>query len=284
MSAVRFPPLPADTARATESAFGNDHPYLKIGQGLNDLLCGLHIATLESVDQSLMDSFWQYSLATLLQYWEDLTDHQMATATRVRMDLKYALHLPLNFPGIDSMALCRFRQHLLQNQVGREAFQEMVNRLANFVPNPSKRPTDVDEMLSTVCTLSRWEIVTETMSHAIEALAASQPEWLRSIALPHWYKRYDQIGPLFNHPRALEDVKAMLLSVGKDGQYLLRAIEKSGLPILMEIPEVGILYREWQCQFEQEGQQLNLCPVKCSLCRGGLKMLEEKKSGKKGGL
>lgn len=135
MSAIRCPALPVDTARAAESAFGTDHPYLKIGESLNDLLSGLDTVSLASADERLEDSFWPYSLATILQYWEDLTDHQMSNATRIRVDLKYALHLPLSFPGIDSLALCRFRQRLLLNPAGKEVFQQLVSRLADVVMN-----------------------------------------------------------------------------------------------------------------------------------------------------
>ena len=268
MMVIRFPPLPADTARATESAFGNEHPYLKIGQRLEEVLFNLDIAVLASTDQNLVNSLWPYALATILQYCEDLTDFQMANATRTRLDLKYALHLSLNFPGLEPSSLCRFRQHLLRSQPGKDVFQKIARRVADFVTNEDKHSTNVDVILSNVCTLRRWEMVTEMMSNAIESLAASQPEWLRSITLPHWFKRYGKKVPAFPSQRTSKNFKSMILSVGQDGQYLLDAVEKSGLPAVKKMREIQIIAQAWQYQFNKEGDQLRLYAMSCSSCPG----------------
>lgn len=268
MTDIRFPPLPPATARATESAFGNEHPYLKIGRRLEDMFFNLDIAALASSDQNLVNSLWPYALATILQYCEDLTDFQMADATRTRLDLKYALHLSLNFPGFEPSSLCRFRQHLLLSQAGKEVFQKIAERVADFVTNEDKHSINVDVILSNVCTLRQWEIVTETMSNAIESLAASHPEWLRSIALPHWFKRYGKRVPAFPSWRTSKNLKSMILSVGQDGQYLLDAVEKSGLIAFTQMHEIQILAKVWQCQFNKEGDQLRLYAMSCSSCPG----------------
>lgn len=266
MPAIRFPPLPADTARATHSAFGKEHPYLRVEDHLRNVSFDWDMTSRASTDPELANSFLTYSLATVLQYWEDLTDLQMVNATRTRLDLKYVLHLALNFPGFDPSTLCRFRQLLLLDPASKDVFQTMFDQVAFFVSDPSKRLADADVILSTVCRFRQWEAAVEAMRNAIEALAASQPDWLRSITLPHWYKGYGQNIPAFYNQRTLININALLISVGKDGKYLLDAIENSDLPSLRRIPEIQILKRKWQYGFSKHGHHPRLCAMDCSLC------------------
>ena len=266
MTPIRFPPIPTDTARASEAAFGKDHPYLKIGDELNVVLSGVNLDTIASADAALADSFWPYSLATILQYWEVLTDRQMANATRTRVDLKYALHLPLVFPGIDPSALCKFRQRLLINQTGKQALQQVVDRLDAFIGGNEKPLSDSVVIISTICEISRRETVMGTMSNAVEALAASHPEWLRTVALPHWYRRYSYKQSSRQISHTSKSIQASLQSVGADGQHLLEAVENSEDPHLVELPEIRSLRDEWRYQFEMENGQLRLRFQSCSNC------------------
>jgi transposase len=266
MTTMRFPPIPNDTAHASEAAFGKDHPYLKIGDGLPVVFSDVDLDEIASSDASLADSFWPYSLATVLQYWEDLTDRQMANATRTRVDLKYALHLPLVFPGINPSGLCLFRRRLLRNETGKNALQQVASRLERFIGNQEKLTSDPDLIIHTICTISRWESMFATMNSAVEALAAAYPEWLRTVALPHWYRRYYYKQRTNQISRASKNIMSSLQSVGEDGRHLLEAVEKSENPELMKLPEIRALRNEWQGQFEKEGGFSKLRSQSCSNC------------------
>lgn len=266
MMSIRYPPIPPNTRRASEEAFGSDHPYLKIGNSLEVVFSDMNLDAVAATDAPLADSFWPYSLATVLQYLEDLTDRQMANATRTRVDLKYALHLPLIFPGIDPTVLCRFRQRLVLNQAGREAFQQVVNHVEDFLVGRKKNLADSSLIITTICTISRYEIVMEVISNAVEALAADHPEWLRTIALPHWYKRYYYGQNTLRTSRITKNVESMFHSVGEDGQHLIKAVEESEVTNLMKLPEIQTLCNEWRYQFELEGEQLKLRSINCSNC------------------
>ena len=266
MMSIRYPPIPPNTVRASEEAFGSDHPYLKIGNSLEVVFSDTNLDAVAATDAPLADSFWPYSLATVLQYWEDLTDRQMANATRTRVDLKYALHLPLIFPGIDPSVLCKFRQRLVLNQAGRVAFQQVVNRVEDFLVSRKKKLADSSLIITTICTISRYEIVMEVMSNVVEALAADHPEWLRTIALPHWYKRYYYGQNPLRPSRITKNVESMFHSVGEDGQHLIKAVEESEVTNLMKLPEFQTLCNEWRYQFELEGEQLKIRSINCSNC------------------
>lgn len=276
MSGIRVPSLPADTARATEAAFGSEHPYLKIGEQLEDVFFNLDIDLLESIDPALANSFWPYALATILQYWENLTDFQMVNAARTRLDLKYAMHLSRDFPGFEPTALCAFRQQLRSNRAGREVFQKIIHRLSAFVGTPEQPSATVDVILASTCIRRQWEIVLETMSNAIEALAATQPEWLRSIALPHWFKRYDKRNSAFDGKRTSINIISMILTVGQDGQYLLNAAEKSGLTGVLQMHETQMIAHVWQSLFKLEGERLGLNSTICSSCPGSIEFMSAK--------
>jgi len=266
MYVIRFPALPADTARATESAFGNEHPYLKIGERLEEVFFNVDIAFLASSEQELANTLWPYALATILQYWEDLTDFQMANATRTRLDLKYAMHLPMNFPGFEPSALCKFRQHLQVSAAGREVLQKIITRLADFVPTQEQQPVAANVIVSEVCARRHWEIVMVTMSNAIESLAASQPAWLRSIALPHWFKRYGKRVVALNRKRTSKNIQSMILAAGQDGQYILNAVETSSLTAVKQTREIQMMAQVWPLLFKMAQGQLILNAITCSSC------------------
>ncbi len=249
MQSIPCPLLPSDTARAVESVMGYFHPYLNIGNRLDEYLADLPFGEEGERDQRLVGIFWPLSVMSVLQFWEDLTDSQVINAVRSRMDLKYALHLPMNYPGLEAKALCGFRQRLLHNQGGMYAFQELVCRLSEYVNNPEKAHADTGKVLTAICTLNRIEMVVETMRNAVEALAASHTEWLRSIALPHWYSRYNSSNSLLLFPRSFHKTKDLLMAIGKDGQHLLDAVDGSDEPGLALLPEILTLRQEWPLHF-----------------------------------
>jgi hypothetical protein len=269
MSSLSIPPLPVDTAYAAEFAFGRDHPYLRIGRQLDELLTDFILPEQVRDNTFLADIFWPYSLASILQFWEYLTDHQMVDATRTRLDLKYALHLPLNFPGFKQLALCIFRKHALVNGAIKEGFQELIDQLKDFVGATGKSQT-AEHMLDTLCLLSRAEMITGTMGKALEAVAVHYPNWLLSNALPHWYRLYYKKHEPQRLPRDSEKIEDLLQAVGRDGLYLLETISKTSLLDCRNLPEVKGLRREWECQFEFKDGSPKLRSANCYLCYDGI--------------
>lgn len=278
---MRFPPLPADTAHAAETAFGRDHPHLKIGREIEAALNGFELPAPLPQDTMLAKTLPLYSLASVLQYWEDLTDHQMVGATRNRLDLKYALHLPLDFPGFEPWTLCKFRQQALADPSVKEAFQEIVDRLRKFALDPGKSRADADQIITALCLLSRAETVVEAMGNALEAVATHCPDWLLSNALPHWYRRYYQRPEPQQIPREAEKIEELLQNVGKDGQHLLATLCRTNALGCSNLPEIQELRRMTARQFEPSGAELRWRSEGCSFCAGALQGVNT--TAKKGG-
>lgn len=280
MSAIQCPPLPVDTAKAAESVFGRDHPYLKIGESLDTLWEELDLSAAGVPDPFLSDSFYPCSLVTILQYWEYLTDRQMSKAMRTRLDMKYALHLPLNFPGIEPSMLCTFRQHVLADERAKEALQGMLHRLGSFA-NREKPSLDINQMIMAICLPSRAEIIFDHMGVALEAVAARDPGWLKAHALPHWYKRYHQKPDGQKIPHTSQEIEALIQAVGNDGRHLMQAIENSNATVLAQLPEIQSLRNEWQRQYVLEGDSLKFRESHCLSCIHEFKVIKTNQTGRR---
>lgn len=261
MSPISCPPLPADTAHAAAPVFGRDHAYMRVGDALSHVWSRLNLSGLESSRESFLAAcFYPVSLATIFQYWEHLTDRQMSQATRTRIDVKYALHLPLNHPGIEASMLCAFRQHILENRAGRASLQSLINELSPFAI-PGKAKPEVMQLVGEVCLSSRAEALLECVGMALEAVATCHPSWLKSNAPAHWYQRYHQGAGDPKLPHQPDELEKYMEAIGRDGWHLLQAIEADRASSLRALPEIEALRGEWQRQYSRKDGVLRLRPV-----------------------
>lgn len=235
-----------------------------MGDSLNHLWEELNLPALTFQDLFLSNCFYPHSLMTIMQYWEYMTDRQMSQAARTRLDMKYAMHLPLNFPGIDPATLCQFRQRVLADWKALETMLWLMHSLNNLVDRGEA--VSAHGMIAAVCLPSRAEHTLEHMSMALEAIAATDPHWLKVHTLPHWYRRYHLTLDQYKFPSDPDEIKLMIQSVGNDGRHLLEEIEKSKLAHLSRLREVDMLAEEWREQFIQEGNTLKFREPHCLSC------------------
>lgn len=250
---IPYPPVPADTAHAAMSLFGKGNVFLRLGDALSSLLCDLVPIEMKpnARDNQTAQTKIQLSLLTIFQFAEELTNQQMVEALRNRVELKYALHLPMNTPKLDPDALCEFRRNLFENPAYQQIFQTLLDRTAEFglFKNIQEQPILTIPVLVAVCTATRIEEVVDAMNQALETLAATNPEWLRRIALPYWYDRYSRRIrlPSFQNPEEKWNLK--VFEIAADIQYLLEQIEQADNPALASLREVKGLSRVWEEQF-----------------------------------
>ena len=126
-----IPALPAETARLGRAILPAGHPYRMIGDQLDELLAGVNLSGLQS---SPANGGWPLPpalllMVTIFQYMEGLSDSQMAELTWIRLDWKYALHLPPDNPGLREEVLVEFRQRLVTRRLGGDVFYEVLTRL-----------------------------------------------------------------------------------------------------------------------------------------------------------
>lgn len=124
----------------------------------------------------------------------------------------------------------------------------MLDRLrqAGLLRAGGRQRTDTTHVLAAVRTLSRLELVGETLRAALEELAEAAPGWLAPLIEPEWAKRYGrrvEIGKLRGGKAA---VTARTEEFGRDGQKILTAAWATGAPPhLRPLPQVEILRQVW---------------------------------------
>lgn len=231
-----FPSIPVSTVRAARAIYGRGNLYLRLGDHLNQLVSKLNLAArhphLHAEKAAL------YTLITIIQHVEKLTDTEMADAVQQRMDLRYALHLATPNQRLDPRSLCDFRSKVLTDPQYRVLFREMFKHIyPEIAPTASIDEPDIEKVLASICESEIRSTLMEAMLTSMEALSASHFTWLREIALPHWYQRYNR--SLAKQELGQDDIKA-------DIQHLLAEIRRSKLSDIMDMYEIKKLMFIWK--------------------------------------
>src|SRR5215208_1998630 len=97
------------------------------------------------------------ALVLVFQFMEGLTDEQAADAVRGHLAWKYALALPLQYPGFDSSVLSEFRTRLLTGGLELLLLDTLLDRIheRGLLKVRGRARTDSTHVLAAVRTLSR---------------------------------------------------------------------------------------------------------------------------------
>lgn len=258
MNSVTFPPIPSDTAKVARAVLDGNNFYLAIGNQVDRLFSGLVQKSPTQSNQAPVKTPALLYLITIFQFYETLSDDLAVEALRKRVDWKYAMHLPLNYPGMEACSLCEFRQWLLVDPTGRLNLTALISRLSEGMNFSAKQCSNLetDQIIMQVCLLTRLARIWETFHKSIEALAAHQPDWLRNVSLPHWYVRYSHQWRNLNLTGKPRDQETFAQSIGVDGFYLLNAISEANAVKLAGLPEVLALKQVWREQYEYVGGKI----------------------------
>lgn len=275
---ILLPPLPKDIVDLAESLFDEQHRYLRLGKNINQILFDLSRSVANFPRDLSAPVFFRYALLTILQNVEGLTDRQSVEAVDQRVDLKYALHLPLVYPRFEPARLCEFRRQLFRDEQRLRVFQELLCQLAErgFFSEEDGQTRIAGEVLRTNCTNSRLDTVLDAFFQALETLAVTDAEWLRRVMLPHWYDRYNARARQGSRRTTRSDLQWFLPSVGQDIQYLLAEIERAERASISSLAEVHYLRRVRQDQFERsldsdpKQKSIQFRSAGCSSCSGNL--------------
>lgn len=215
--------IPSETREIAQAAF----PHGSLVMAVRDKLGSVY------VDEQFQDLFpgrgqpavspALLSLVIVLQFVEGLTDRQAADAVRGRIDWKYALGLELSDPGFDFSVLSEFRARLVEGSAETRlltallrAFQEQ-----GLIKAGGRQRTDSTHVLAAIRQLNRLELVGESMRAALNELAQTVPEWLKSVVLPDWYERYGRRFDSFHLPDSREKRHTLAQQIGEDGYRLM---------------------------------------------------------------
>lgn len=261
-------PIPPDTLKTARAILGQDNIYLTIGDNWPQLMTEIHfkLTTDERAAQRWMPS--TPALSTILQYKEKLSDRQAEQASRLRVEWKYALHLPLYHPGLSQTMLCIFRQRVYLDPAWQQDFQLILDRFVarGLLQRNQDAALTSEAVLDDVCLRSRLEEILLSLRGALEALAAVDPAWFRENLLPDWYTRYHIFKSANDLPVSATHQGNLAETLGGDIDHLFKALAHSDRPDLSRLEEIKALHRAWLEQFAFSGEGSFQRRSRCSFC------------------
>jgi hypothetical protein len=262
------PGIPADTYAAARRVYNIQHIYLRIGDHLAELNKETDLLALNPTSSLKPDTVLRLALVTAFQYAERLTDAAASEAVLRRMDWKYALYLPINYPGIAPVALCEFRQSLMSSSKGLQEFARLLNQLAGYglFARSFSDSLDPGDALSTICTTTRFNMLQHALKTLLSMIVSVEPDWLREHALPHWYERY-KTGSLNGSTQAfLNNTVQEATTLGADIYQLLSALRQDNPFGEAGQAEMRLLARLWGEQYFMEGRKIQWRLPGCNYC------------------
>jgi transposase len=190
------------------------------------------------------------SFVTAFQFLEKQSDRQAAESARVRLDWKYALHLPLDYEGFNFSVLSEFRDRVLEHGAEARLFDSVLAQLRGIglLKRRGRQRTDSLAVLTKVRDLTRVERLVETVRLALQALLQEDEAWTQATVPPTWEEVYGQRCVLERLSEA--ERQALARRVGPDGQWLLERLQAEGAPApLRDLPAIQVLATMWQQQF-----------------------------------
>jgi hypothetical protein len=181
-----------------------------------------------------------FALVTIFQRRENLTDVEMVEAVRNRPEVRYALRLPLRHPNIPVSSLCQYRQLLYGDPGAFEAFEKIAYHIVKLFEKELDFVNNTNWGVSeSVCLRNRTNTIITRMLEALEALAATYPDWMRELVPTYWYDRYHRSATKFVKMALDKSTLEMILAIGNDMIYLLQLAEQEQR--IADLPEVQSL-------------------------------------------
>lgn len=241
--------IPEDTAKLGEQLLKEDDLYRLIGEKLGELLTDEELGWMYSHLGGAAISPVILAMMTVFQMMEKLPDRVAAKMVVVRIDWKYALHLPLNWAGFHWSNLSHFRQRLIENEAEYLVFDKLVKGLVEigFIRQRGKQRTDSMSILGVVAKLSRLELVLETIRVGLEAIAKIDAPWLEKNVPAAYVEKYK--GQKQTYKMTKEEVEEELQQAGADGLWLLQQMEEA-TPEVQGLEKVKVMREVWEQQFE----------------------------------
>lgn len=249
--------VPEDTRTWGENHLESDNPYRIIGEQLFSFISCDELASMYSDIGRPSINPVILSLVTVFQFLENVPDRVAALWVKIRLDWKYALHLPLHDLGFHYSDLCNFRKRLSDN--GKEAFifDQLLKKVKSlgFLRKRKYQRTDSTHVLAMVCDLSRLENLSEGLRVSLKAIEKADSGFYQQkipvLYREHWSK------PLSDYQMSDDERKEALERVGQDIHWLLSFLGTNRESFL-SLPELEVLQKLFSQHFTIHGQAVRL--------------------------
>jgi hypothetical protein len=234
--------IPADTADLGVFLIPLENKYRQIGERFDELLPDEHeFADLYKPTGRGAIPPLLLILVTLFQMIEEVPDRIAAEWVVMRLDWKYACHLPLRYLGFHFTDLYAFRGRLLAHEAERRVFDLIVGRLKShgYLKTRGKMRTDSTHLLGLVEKLSQFELVHESVRVALETMTDVDRVWVEQSLPAAFREAYRERRSQYNWTD--EQVREHLQQAGQDGFWLVGHIECTAPAVLRQLAEVEVL-------------------------------------------
>lgn len=193
------------------------------------------------------------SFVLILQFLENIPDRQAGLMVVMRMDWKYALRQELSWTGFDYSSLCNFRKRLYAHGQEFVIFNQLIAHLkaAGYIKSKRQR-TDATHVLGAIERMSRLELVWETLRLALVALINGDAKWVIAHLPPSFVTEHSEKRGDYRLSKA--QIEQAMLDAGRDGVWLLEQLERGERQEWQQLPEIMLLRRVLEEQFEPSGQ------------------------------
>jgi transposase len=255
LKATPFPSVPEETARVARAAFPKGAPWIDLRDELGPLYEDADFASLFPADGQPAEAPGRLILVIIFQFAEGLSDRQAADAVRRCIDWKYALSLSLEDEGFDESVLAEFRQRLIDGQADALILDKLLKlcRERKWIKARGRQRTDSTHVLAAIRSLNHLEHVGRTFQHALNTVAAMEPDWMRARLQDEWSEwpeRYERRLDEYRLPKGESARAQMAVQIGLDGHALLDALEADpDLAYLRNAPAIKTLRRVWLQQY-----------------------------------
>ena len=256
-------PMPDEMKAIGEQLLKPESVYRLVGDEIFEAFREADFADLYSLEGKPGISPVILAFVSIFQFLENMPDRATAEAMRMRLDWKYAVHLPVAYVGFDFSVLSEFRDRLLRDKAERRVFDRLLSlfQAKGLIKTRGKQRTDSMAMLSKVRALTRVEMVMETLRLAVGAILNAQRAWGEKILPPSWEERYGERVVIQHYTKS--EWQELKNQVGADGAWLLEGITAEGAPAgLQDLPAVQVLKTVWAQQFRTAEGQVTFHTVK----------------------
>jgi transposase len=247
--------MPEDIGAIGSQVLRAGDPYRVIGEQLADIVEDAQFAALYDATGRAAISPSVLALVTVFQFLEDLPDRETARQVVVRLDWKYALHLPLGYLGFDFSCLSYFRRRLLEHEQSRLLFEAILTRVRalGFLKKHGKQRTDSLGVVGAVRELSQLEMMREAVRLALRALLVADAGWVEARVPAAFRTLY--LERRSDYRLTAAERQAELVQVGQDGAWLLDQLAAEDAAVLRGLAEVATLATSWRQRYERiDGQ------------------------------
>jgi transposase len=241
--------IPEETAQLGEQLLKANNLYRFVGENINPLLQLSDFVSMYSELGRGAICPLILSLVTIFQYLENIPDREAAQWAVLRLDWKYALHVPLSWLGFHFSSLSNFRQRLLEHEAERLLFDRVLAwvQQAGYLKKKGKQRTDSTHIIGQVAHLSRLELVWETLRLALGEMKGAAPTWYGANIPAAYVESYQK--RQHDWQVSKEEVAQHLQQAGQDGYWLLKQLDETVPTQLLTLPAVTTLREVWSQQF-----------------------------------